>query len=149
MAKQAFGSVAAARSHWYRGKDVPMRVIRRFARTVAELFQPEKIVLFGSHAYGTPHDDSAVDILVVVPARNQLRMAARIEIAVDPPFLLDIIVRTPKEMKWRLEEHESFLTEVMTKGKLLYEKSDARVGKKSRARLPGRRQAQPRKRSSA
>jgi predicted nucleotidyltransferase len=113
---------------WYRGKDIPMRLIRRFARDVAAKFDPEKIILFGSHAYGTPHDDSDVDILVVMPCHNQLSMAARIEIAIDPPFPLDIIVRTPKEMKWRLEERESFLTEVVTKGKVLYEKDGAAVG---------------------
>jgi predicted nucleotidyltransferase len=46
-------------------------VIRCFARDVAEKFHPEQIILFGSHAYGTPHDDSDVDILVVVmPARS-------------------------------------------------------------------------------
>src|SRR5947207_2183128 len=118
MAKQPSSLSEARRPRWYRGKDVPMRVIRRFARDVAATFHPEKIILFGSHAYGTPHDDSDVDILVVLPARSQLRMAARIELAIDPPFPLDLIVRTPNEMKWRLDEHESFLTEVTTKGKL-------------------------------
>src|SRR5436305_190073 len=122
MTKQPSSPSAARRPRWYRGKNVPMRVIRRFARDVAEKFRPEKIILFGSYAYGTPHDDSDVDILVVMPARSQLGMAAQIELAVDPPFPLDIIVRTPKEMKWRLEEHESFLTEVRMKGKVLYEK---------------------------
>jgi hypothetical protein len=33
---------------WYRGADVPMRVIRRFARQVAERFHPDQIILFGS-----------------------------------------------------------------------------------------------------
>src|SRR5436309_1829971 len=94
---------------WYRGADIPMRVIRDFARRVAERFQPEKIILFGSYAYGTPHEDSAVDILVVMPARSQLRQAARIELTCDPYFPLDIIVRTPENMLWRLEEGESFL----------------------------------------
>ena len=102
-----------------------MRVIRRFARDVAEKFQPERIILFGSYAYGTPHDDSDVDILVVMPASSQLGMAARIENAIAPPFPLDIIVRTPQQMKWRLEERRSFLMEVTTKGKLLYEEDDA------------------------
>jgi hypothetical protein len=40
---------------WYRGKNIPMREIRRFALQVAERFQPDKIILFGSYAYGTPH----------------------------------------------------------------------------------------------
>ncbi len=122
-----------------------MRVIRRFARDVAEKFQPDKIILFGSYAYGTPHEDSDVDILVVMPARSQLSMAARISLAIDPPFPLDIIVRTPKEMKWRLEERESFLTEIVTKGKVLYEKDDARVGAKGRARLSAGHETRPRK----
>jgi hypothetical protein len=64
-----------------------------------------------------------VDILVVMPARNQIDQAVRIELACDPPFPLDIIVRTPKNMKWRLEEGDSFLTEVVSKGKVLYEKN--------------------------
>src|ERR1700730_12660253 len=149
MAKKPSSRSETAPPRWYRGKGIPMALIRRFARQVAERCQPDKIILFGSYAYGTPHDDSDVDILVVMPARSQLVMAARIEIAIDPPFPLDLIVRTPKQMKWRLEEHESFLTEVATKGKVLYEKDDPGVGAKGRGRLPGRRQAPPRKRSPA
>src|SRR5260370_36590260 len=100
-------------THMYWGADVPMRVIRRFAREVAEHFQPDKIILFGSHAYGTPHADSDVDILVIMPARNQIDRALRIDRALDPPFPLDLIVRTPKKMKWRLEEGDSFLREIV------------------------------------
>ena len=122
-------------SRWYQGADVPMRLIRRFARQVAERFGPEKIILFGSHAYGTPHADSDVDILVVMPCRNQLDQAAKISLAIDPPFLLDIIVRKPHNLQWRLEEGESFHTEIVTKGKVLYEKEHARVGAKSGGRL--------------
>ncbi|MFO0810709.1 MAG: nucleotidyltransferase domain-containing protein [Gemmataceae bacterium] len=125
-------------SKWYRGADVPMRVIRRFARQVAERFAPEKIILFGSHAYGTPHADSDVDILVVMPCRNQIDQACRIDRALDPPFPLDLIVRTPYSMAWRLKEGESFLTEVTTKGKVLSEAPDARVGSQSRSPLPVR-----------
>jgi uncharacterized protein len=135
-------------ARWYRGKSIPMPLIRRFAREVAARFQPDKIILFGSYAYGTPHDDSDVDILVVMSASSQLRMAVRIAIAIDPPFPLDIIVRTPKEMQWRLAERESFLTEVTTKGKVLYEKNHARVGVKGRGRLSSRQKASPRKRSA-
>jgi len=138
-----------AEDRWYRGADVPMAVIRRFARQVAERFGPEKIILFGSHAYGEPHADSDVDILVVMPARNQLDQAVRIELACDPPFPLDIIVRTPRNMKWRLEEGDSFLREIVSRGKVLYEKNDKRVGAKGRERLRGRKEAPSRKRPSA
>src|SRR5579863_8340123 len=110
MANKAPTSSDTPPPRWYRGADVPMRLIRRFARQVAERFRPDKIILFGSYAYGTPHADSDVDILVVMPARNQLDQAVKIELACDPPFPLDIIVRTPHSMKWRLAEGESFLT---------------------------------------
>lgn len=110
---------------WYRGADIPMRVIRKFARDVAERFHPDKIVLFGSYAYGKPHADSDVDMLVILPARNTTDMAIKIHLALMPPFPIDIIVRTPKEMRWRLAERESFLVEILEKGKVLYEKDDS------------------------
>jgi predicted nucleotidyltransferase len=149
MAKERTSVSEHSYQRWYRGKDIPIRVIRQFAREVGELFHPEKIILFGSYAYGTPHDDSDVDILVVIPARRPLTMAARIENTLDPPFPLDLIVRTPEEMRWRLREQESFLTEVTTRGKLLYEKDDAGMGTKGRRRLSRSPKAQPRKRPPA
>jgi predicted nucleotidyltransferase len=130
---------------WYRGSSIPLRVIRRFARQVAERFQPEKIILFGSYAYGTPHADSDVDILVIMPARNQLDQAVKIELACDPPFPLDIIVRTPHNMQWRLAEGDSFLREITTKGRILYEKNHAGVGAQGRKRLPARHRHRSRK----
>jgi predicted nucleotidyltransferase len=131
-------TVRSKSERWYRGTDVPMSVIRRFARDVAKRFRPDKIILFGSHAYGKPHADSDVDILVIMPARNQLDQAFKIHSTLLPPFPLDIIVRTPKNLQWRLEEGESFHTEILTKGKVLYEKNHSGVGGEGRRRLsPG------------
>jgi uncharacterized protein len=139
MANKRRDDFTASPVRWYCGADVPMREIRRFARQVAERFHPEKIILFGSYAYGTPHADSDVDILVIMPTLNQLDQGAKISIAIDPPFPLDIIVRTLHSMQWRLAEGESFLREITSKGKTLYEKDDARMGAQSRKRLPARR----------
>lgn len=136
-------------SRWYRGADIPISVIRRYARKVAEHFQPDKIILFGSHAYGQPHEDSDVDLLVVMPARNELDQAFKIRLAVAAPFPMDLLVRTPKEMKWRLEEGESFLTEIMSKGKILYEKNHSRMGAQGRSRPHRRPTVQPKRHSSA
>ncbi|HVS36559.1 MAG TPA: nucleotidyltransferase domain-containing protein [Gemmataceae bacterium] len=113
-----------------------MRLIRRFAREVAERFHPDKIILFGSYAYGTPHADSDVDILVVMPARNELDQAVRISVAIEAPFPLDLIVRTPKKLAWRLNERDWFLREVVSRGKVLYAQDDRRVGTEGRSRLP-------------
>ncbi len=123
----------------YSGANVPMRVIRRYARAIAREFDPDKIILFGSYAYGTPHEDSDVDLLVVMPARNQHDQAVRIRWRLAAPFPIDLIVRTPNQVAWRLREGESFLTAIASKGKVLYEKDDQGMGQEGRAGLrPGR-----------
>jgi predicted nucleotidyltransferase len=121
----------------YTGANVPMRVIRRYARAIAEEFQPDKIMLFGSYASGTPHEDSDVDLLVVMSTRNQHDQAVRILWRLAAPFPIDLLVRTPKQMKWRLEEGESFTTTIMCQGKILYEKGKARMGQEGRGGIPG------------
>ena len=134
---------------WFRGADVPMSVIRQYARAVVERFEPEKIILFGSHAYGEPHADSDVDILVVMPARSEIGQAIRIDRAVDPAFPLDLIVCTPKNIAWRLKEGDSFLCEIMTKGKVLYEKANGPMGAKGGVRLHRGKENRARKRSAS
>jgi predicted nucleotidyltransferase len=129
------------RMYW--GANIPMREIRRYSRAIVEEFNPDKIILFGSYAYGTPNADSDVDLLVVMPARNQHDQAVRIRWRLAAPFPLDLIIRTPEEMRWRLEEGESFLTTVVSRGKVLYEKDDAGVGEKGRTGLRARHARQP------
>ncbi len=112
-----------------------MTAIQRFALQVAERFQPDKIILFGSHAYGQPHADSDVDILVIMSARNRHAQAVKIREAVPRPFALDLLIRTPKDMEARLASGDVFHTEIVTRGKVLYEAGDARVGRQGRGRL--------------
>jgi predicted nucleotidyltransferase len=132
----------SAKEQYYRylPPKIPMTAIRRFARRIAERFDPERIILFGSFAYGKPHEDSDVDLLVVMPAREELTKAARIHLAFEPVFPLDILVRTPKRLRQRLADGDSFLQEVMSKGIVLYEKGNPRLGTQSRSRLARRKQ---------
>src|SRR3954468_14649125 len=113
MAKKRPPRSEAAPPRWYRGKDVPMRVIRQFARAVAEQFRPEKIILFGSYAYGTPHADSDVDLMGIMLARNELDQAVKISTTLPAPFSCDLLVRKPSEWQWRVEQGESFSTEIL------------------------------------
>src|SRR5438105_9655116 len=106
--KQPRSSSPQERVYW--GADVPSHAIRRFARAVAARFGPDQIILFGSHAYGTPHRDSDVDILVVMPARNKHSQAVKIRAAVPAPFPMDLLVRTPREVTRGLKEGDTFLT---------------------------------------
>lgn len=101
--------------------NVTQRAIRRYARQIAERFNPDQIILFGSHAYGTLNADSDVDLLVVMPTRNPLDQALKIRLAVPAPFPVDLLVRTPETLKWRLEEGDCFLHEIVSRGKVLSE----------------------------
>jgi predicted nucleotidyltransferase len=126
---------------------IPFLTIRKFVDEIAEKFQPDKIFLFGSYAYGEPNEDSDVDLLVVMPAKNHITQALRIRRATSHPFPLDLMVRTPEELAQRLEWGDSFLCEITTKGRLLYEKHDSRLGPKGGRRSTGR--PNPRRRKTA
>lgn len=104
---------------------VPMAAIRRYAREIAERFRPDRIILFGSYASGTSTPDSDVDLLVIMPTRNQLEQAVRIDEAIeDRGFALDLIVRTPKTLKTRLRCGDYFLQDIVARGQVLYEMAD-------------------------
>jgi predicted nucleotidyltransferase len=118
----------------YQSPHIPMSAIRRYARQVAERFQPDKIILFGSYAYGTPHEDSDVDLLVVMPAFSEGNQSVRIRLALESPFPMDLIVCTPVRLKREVSEDNWFLREITEKGKTLYEKTDGKMGAQGRGR---------------
>jgi len=122
----------------YYPNTVPMSAIRRYARQVVEQFDPDQVILFGSYAYGTPTPDSDVDLLVVMPAHDQFSQAVRIAEAIERGFPLDVLVRTPRVLEQRLRWGDWFLREIVTRGKVLYEKADRRVGAQGRERPPRR-----------
>ena len=93
-------------------------------RIVSEL-RPEKIILFGSYAYGHPTPDSDVDLLVIMKTRAKQvdRYVAVSNLLYPREFPVDIIVKTPKEIESELQKRGNFfMREVLTKGKVLYER---------------------------
>jgi predicted nucleotidyltransferase len=99
-----------------------LRQIKAYALEVARQFKPERIILFGSYAYGQPTPDSDVDLLVVMRHRKR-NVEKTIEILseVEPPFPLDLLVRTPQRLRERIALGDFFLREIVNKGKILYE----------------------------
>lgn len=96
--------------------------IQALADRIAREFLPEKIVLFGSYASGTPSPDSDVDLLVVIPYRGKSwEKAAEIRGRVRPRFPLDLLVRTPQQVRERLAIGDTFLRDVSERGTVLYE----------------------------
>lgn len=103
--------------------------IEEFARRVAEEFQPERIILFGSHAYGTPTEDSDVDLLVVMAHEGKaFKTATRIRLQVRVSFPMDLMVRSAEEIARRRALGDFFIEEIISRGEVLYEGDHARVG---------------------
>ena len=107
---------------------VSKKVIKKIAQEIADHFHPRRVILFGSHAYGRPTDDSDVDLLVIMETEERnLPQALKISRAIAHPFPMDIIVLKPREIQTRLQGGDLVLREILTKGKVLFEASDARV----------------------
>ena len=110
----------------HRRTRIPMRAIRAIAQHIGEKFDPEEIILFGSHAYGKPTAWSDVDILVVMDTPKGEEFEKSLEIRKSLPSLtfgLDVVVRSRKVIERRKKLGDWFLVDVTEKGKVLYERS--------------------------
>jgi len=102
---------------------VEMREIRRIARRIVQTFDPERVVLFGSHAEGTATADSDVDLLVVLPFHEKpFRKSLEILNAIDVRFPIDLIARRPSDVRRRYREGDPLIREALDRGKVLYER---------------------------
>ena len=100
------------------------RALPLAVRRIVEALHPEKIILFGSYAYGKPTPDSDVDLLVVfdtLVARTE-RFLAVSELLSPRPFPVDILVRTSQEIATAISKGDFFIKEIVDQGKLLYER---------------------------
>jgi len=73
-----------------------------------------------------------------MPAYDEINQAVRILEKTNSCFPLDLIVHTPHSVRWRLEEGDWFLREIVAGGMVLYEKAHRGVGSQGRERLPSR-----------
>ena len=104
---------------------VTKRQIRQYAKRVADEFYPEKIILFGSCAYGKPTVDSDVDLLVIMEENGRMeRPSLEVRRRLKPPFPLDLIVRSPQHIRKRLKMRDYFMRDIITNGTVLYERRD-------------------------
>jgi len=106
---------------------VPFKAIQDYADAIARQFKPERIILFGSYANGTATEDSDVDLLVVMEdSGDPIEMTLAITRTIErPQFPLDLIVRDPAVLQWRMDLHDWFLIEILEKGRVLHESVNA------------------------
>jgi predicted nucleotidyltransferase len=96
--------------------------IEKACEQIIDKFQPDKVILFGSYAYGEPGEDSDVDLLVIMPVEPDNRMALEIRKAIDHPFSLDLLVRDPQEVEWRYRGYDPLIRYALDEGKVLYDR---------------------------
>ena len=96
--------------------------ITQVVQQIAARFQPRRVFLFGSYAYGKATADSDVDLLVEMETSLRgVEQAVEIRRAIDLPFPTDLLVRTPAQVAERLAMGDVFLREIVSKGRLVYE----------------------------
>ena len=99
-------------------------------RLVSE-FHPDKIILFGSHAWGEPKEDSDLDLLVIVPESEESPVqravrAHRCLRAIEVP--MDLLVKTQAEVDRFSGVYASLEAELLERGKVLYGRGQAGIG---------------------
>ncbi|NJN95770.1 MAG: nucleotidyltransferase domain-containing protein [Anaerolineales bacterium] len=81
---------------------VSPEAIQAVVKQIAQTFDPEKIILFGSYAYGRPKPGSDVDLLVVMETDAPKQKQYEIAFSLKAPFSFDLMVWTPQEIAERI-----------------------------------------------
>ena len=105
---------------------ISRRDIKRVCAQIARRFRPQRIILFGSYAYGEPTPDSDVDLLIIMPLEGRAtEKAIEISSSLEHRFPIDLVVRSPEDVHQRLMWNDFFLREVTEQGVVMYDAADA------------------------
>ena len=104
--------------------------ITGIAKKIAENFNPEKIILFGSYAWGKPDKDSDLDLFVIMESTERpIKRAASLRRVLKDRYVpMDILVRTPDELKHRLNIGDPFIRKILRDGQVIYARDSAGMG---------------------
>ncbi|MDO8302735.1 MAG: nucleotidyltransferase domain-containing protein [Sedimentisphaerales bacterium] len=101
---------------------VAMNQIKEFGRRIGQEFSAQQVILFGSYVTGTPTKDSDVDLFIIVPFEGRsVDQSVKIRMKLRPSFPVDLVVRTPENVRLRLEMGDDFVRNIIEQGKVLYE----------------------------
>lgn len=102
-------------------KTIIEQKIKELTAKIVREFSPEKVILFGSWAWGNPGPDSDVDLFIVKNVENTRDFARLVDGSIFPrPFPLDVIVYKPDQIKNRLNIGDLFIKDIMDNGVVLY-----------------------------
>jgi fatty-acyl-CoA synthase len=99
-------------------------VIQNMVHKLIDEYSPQKVILFGSHAYGTPGPDSDIDLLIIKKTSTRFIdrwvVVQRILTGTHRALPVETLVLTPREVEKRLANGDQFIAEILEKGKVLY-----------------------------
>ncbi len=99
-------------------------IIQDILKKLLAGYAPQRVILFGSYAYGNPRPDSDIDLLIIKETSERFidRWVTVRRILSDPERTvpLETLVLTPQEVSRRLAIGDQFLAEIMKKGEVLY-----------------------------
>ncbi len=100
------------------------KVLERLVNVLKEHYEPEKVILFGSYAYGQPNEESDIDLLIIKetdkPFFQRLAELRKIVSEARRGYAFEPVILTPKELKERLKRGDQFFQTIMEKGTVLY-----------------------------
>ncbi len=104
-------------------QQVKAHLLNEAVERLAKEFNPEKIILFGSHAWGTPRADSDIDLFIIVksavlPPTQRATKAYRCLQGLKIPA--EIIVSTQQEVEAFRSVPSSLTRKILEKGKVVY-----------------------------
>ncbi len=112
-------------------KTIPTGLLEEAAHRLVAEFQPEQVILFGSHAWGTPTVDSDVDFLVILSHSDEKpteRMRRAFRCLQGLGVSKDVMVKTRAEVERYRDVRASLEARILEHGKVLYERSEEPVG---------------------
>jgi predicted nucleotidyltransferase len=100
------------------------KVLQTILQKLIADYAPQKVILFGSHVYGSPGSDSDIDLLIIKETKERFIdrwvTVQRILTGSHRFIPLETLVLTPEEVKRRLSIGDQFIGEILEKGKVLY-----------------------------
>jgi hypothetical protein len=104
-------------------KNIPTELLDEIVERLKEGLHPDKIILFGSHAYGKPNEDSDIDLLIVLsesdePSYRRARKAYGCLWGLTAPT--ELVVVTQQEVERASRVPASLLNQAVQRGKILY-----------------------------
>jgi len=97
--------------------------LKRIVLKIKNNYNPEKIILFGSLAYGKIKKESDIDLLIIKETdKNPWARIEEVDRHIEHNIPIEVLVYTPEEIETRLRINDFFVRDIMKKGKVLYEK---------------------------